>query len=165
MVPSSGFGGGFARQRARTIATVSEAIAICSFEDFLQAEQIADRRHELVGGRVYAMAGGSERHDLVAGLIYELTRASRSQGYRPFIANRLLRTPSGNAYYPDVVVACGPAPHRLYESSPALIVEVLSHSTADLDRREKAVAYAGAASLSLLLLVDPDARRIEAARP
>lgn len=49
--------------------------------------------------------------------------------------------------------------HRLYESSPALIVDV------DLDRREKAVAYAAAKSLSLLLLVDPDVRRIEAARP
>jgi Uma2 family endonuclease len=145
---------------------VSEVIATCSFEDFLDAEQLADRRHELVGGRVYAMAGGSERHDLVAGLIYELLApGARSRGCRPFISNRLVRTASGNTYYPDVLVACGSAPHRLYESSPVLIVEVLSHSTADLDRREKAVAYAGGGSLSLLLLVDPDARRIEAARP
>jgi len=145
---------------------VSEAIATCSFEDFLEAEQLADRRHELVGGRVYAMAGGSERHDLIAGLTYELVAPeARSRGCRPFISNRLVRTMSGNAYYPDVFVACGGAPHRLYESSPVLVVEFLSRSTADLDRREKAVGYAASESLSLLLLVDPDARRIEAARP
>jgi Uma2 family endonuclease len=154
------------RATRRTIAGVSEAIAICSFEDFLASEQDAERRHELVGGRVYAMAGGSERHDLIAGLIYELLApGARSHSCRPFISNRLVRTCSGNAYYPDVFIVYEPAPHRLYETSPALIVEVLSHSTADLDRREKAVAYAAATSLSLLLLVDPEARRIEAARP
>lgn len=145
---------------------MSGAIAFCSAEEFLFGEELAERRHELVGGRVYAMAGGSERHDLVAGLIYELVApGSRLRGCRPFTANRLLRTPSGNLYYPDVLVACGPAPHRLYETGPALIVEVLSPSTADIDRREKAVAHAEAEPLQLLLLVDPDARRIEAARP
>lgn len=145
---------------------MSEAIAFCSFDEYLQAEQVSERRHELVGGRVYAMAGGSERHDLVAGLIYEaVATPSRARGCRPFTSNRLVRTPNGNAYYPDVMVVCGPATHRLYETEPVLIVEVLSRSTADTDRREKVVAYAEAPSLRLLLLVDPDARRVEAARP
>ena len=145
---------------------MSEAIAICSFEDFLDAEQSSERRHELVGGRVYAMAGGSERHDLLAGLIYEaLAAGARANGCRPFTSNRLVRTPAGNGYYPDVFGACGSAPHRLYETEPTVIVEVLSRSTADLDRREKAVAYAACPSLDLLLLVDPNARRVEAARP
>lgn len=145
---------------------MSEAIAICSFEEFLDAEQSAERRHELVGGRVYAMAGGTERHDLVTGLVYEaVAPGARKRGCRPFMSNRLVHTPSGNAYYPDVMVGCGPAAHRLYEEAPALIVEVLSRSTSTVDRREKAVAYAGHTSLRLLLLVDPDTRRIEAARP
>lgn len=131
---------------------MSEAIAFCSFEEFLAAEQAAERSHELVGGRVYAMAGGSERHDLVAGLIYEtLAATSRARRCRPFTSNRLVRTPNGNAYYPDVMVACVAAAHRLYETEPVLIVEVLSHSTADTDRREKVVAYAQAASMRRLL--------------
>lgn len=62
-------------------------------------------------------------------------------------------------------MVCAAAPHRLYEAEPDLIVEVLSHSRADVDRREKAVAYAEASSLRLQLLVDPDVRRIEVARP
>jgi Uma2 family endonuclease len=145
---------------------VTEAIAFTAFESYLDREQLAGRRHELVGGRVYALAGGSERHDLAAGLIYEaLASGARSSGCRPFTSNRLVRTRGGNAYYPDVMVACGPAAHRLYETDPALIVEVLSPSTGDVDRREKAVAYAESTSLGLLLLVDPGNRRIEVARP
>lgn len=145
---------------------MTEAIAVTSFEDFLQGEARSERRHDLVGGRVYAMAGGSERHDLAAGLLYELLAAgARTKGCRPFTSNRLVRTRSGNAYYPDVMVACGGAPHRLYETDPALLIEVLSPSTAAVDRREKAVAYAEATSLRLLVFVDPDARRMEVARP
>lgn len=145
---------------------MSEAIAFVSLGAFLEREEMSQRRHELVGGRVYAQAGGSERHDLATGLIYELLApGARSAGCRPFMANRLLRTPSGNAYYPDIMVVCGPAPHRLYETDAALIVDVLSPSTEDVDRREKAVAYAESASLRQLLLVDPDVRRIELAAP
>lgn len=145
---------------------MSEAIAWASFEQFLDAEAHAARRNELVGGRVYAMAGGSERHDLVAGLIYEaIAPGARAAGCRPFTANRLVRTRADAGYYPDVMVVCGAAPDRTYETDPALVVEVLSRSTANLDRREKAIAYAAASTLRLLLLVHPDERRIESASP
>ncbi len=56
-------------------------MAITSFVDFVEGEQGSERRHELVGGRVYAMAGGSERHDLAAGLVYELVAGgARAKG-------------------------------------------------------------------------------------
>jgi Uma2 family endonuclease len=145
---------------------VAETLAYTPFEQYLEGERASQRRHELVGGRVYALAGGSERHDLVAGLLYEmLAPGARARGCRPFTSNRLVRTECGNGYYPDVMVVCSPAPHRQYETAPALIVEVLSPSTQDHDRREKAVACAGSSSLGLLLLVDPDGRRVEVARP
>ena len=144
---------------------MTEAIAVLSFDEFCEAEGRSDRRHELVGGRVYAMAGGSERHDLVAGLIYEaIASGARVSGCRPFMANRLMRTNAGSGYYPDVMVVCGPAAHRLYEVNPALVVEVLSRSTEDVDRRE-AQAYATGISLRQYVLVDPDHRRIEIAIP
>jgi hypothetical protein len=112
------------------------------------------------------MAGGSERHHLVAGLPYELLPpGAPAAGCRPFTSNRLVRTRGGNAYEPDVMVACGGAAHRLYESAPTVRIEVLSPSTADQDRLEKAVAYAGSSSLELLALVDPNLRRIEVGRP
>ncbi|MGH9129842.1 MAG: Uma2 family endonuclease [Acidimicrobiales bacterium] len=145
---------------------MSEAIAVTEFEEYLAAEGASDLRHEYVGGRVYSMAGGSERHDLAAGLLYEaVAPAARAQGCRAFTANRLVRTGSGGGYYPDVVVVCGPAAHRMYEQGPSLVIEVLSPSTADTDRREKALAYDASPALEQYLLVDPDARRIEMATP
>jgi Uma2 family endonuclease len=115
---------------------------------------------------VYALAGGSERHDLVAGLLYEmLAPGARARGCRPFTSNRLVLTQCGNGYYPDVMVVCSPAPDRHYETDPTLIIEVLSPSTQGNDRREKAMAYAESSALRLLLLVDPDVRRVEVARP
>lgn len=117
---------------------VSEAISPLTFDDFCAREARGDRRHEFVGGRVYAKAGGSERHDLAAGLCFEaLAPAARAAGCRPFTANRLVRTASGAGYYPDVLIVCGRAAHRLYEDDAVLVIEVLSPSTMDIDRREK----------------------------
>ena len=143
---------------------MSEEIAVLAFPEFCELESRGDRRHELVGGRVYAMAGGSERHDLAAGLLYEaIAGDARARGCRPFISNRLVRTSAGNGYYPDVVVVGGGAAHRLYEEDPTLVIEVLSPSTADTNRREKALAYTSSASLGSYILVDPDRRRFEVA--
>src|SRR5437764_12545211 len=138
---------------------MAEALAYTPLERFLDGEAVSELRHELVGGRVYALAGGSERHDLVAGLLYEtLAPGARARGCRRFMSNRLVQTECGNAYYPDVMIVCAAAPHRLYETAPTLIVEVLSPSTQTQDRREKAVAYAESPALEMLLLVDPDTR-------
>jgi Uma2 family endonuclease len=145
---------------------MAEALAYVAFEDYLEAERTSEQRHELVAGRVYALAGGSERHDLIAGLLYEkLASGARARGCRPFTSNRLVLTQCGNGYYPDVMVVCSPAPDRFHETDPALIIEVLSPSTQAQDRREKAVAYAESSGLELLLLVYQHDRRIEVARP
>jgi Uma2 family endonuclease len=146
---------------------MSEATAsYVRFEDFLAGEQDSERRHEWVGGQVYAMSGGTERHDLMAGLIYEaLLSEARAKGWRTFMGNRLLRTRDDSAYYPDVMIVCGKAPHVQYETDPTLIVEVQSPSTRSIDRREKVVAYTQATALRLVLLVDPNDRHIEAAYP
>ena len=64
---------------------VSEAIATVGFEEFCRLEGAGDRRHELVAGRVYAMAGGSERHDLAAGLIYEALAGGARTGGLPAV--------------------------------------------------------------------------------
>ena len=136
-----------------------------SFETFLAGEQQASRRQELVGGRVCVMAGGTERHDLAAGLFYgAIAPKALARGCRPFTANRLVRLRDAT-YYPDIFVVCGPAADEFYERDLSVVIEVLSPSTSDTDRREKAVAYAGADSFQRYLLVDPKRRRIETAEP
>jgi len=147
------------------MSSAAESLATLSFDRYLEAEASAVRRSEFVGGRVYAMAGGSERHDLAAGLVFAvLAPGALARGCRPFTANRLVRLANA-AYYPDVLVVCGPAGHRLYETSVTVVVEVLSPSTQDSDRREKTTAYASCPDLAAYLLLDPDRRRVEVGRP
>lgn len=142
-------------------------VSYLTFEEFLDGETHSGVRHELVDGRAYAMSGGTERHSLVSGLIYTLlSPGAFARGCRPFQHDRLVRIEAnGNAYYPDVMVVCGPAPHVLHETAPKVIVEVLSPSTMSIDRREKATNYALIPSLDLYLVVDPNDRRIDAAYP
>ena len=140
-----------------------EEIPLVTFSQFLAAEEQSEHRHEYVGGRVYVMAGGTERHDVVTGAVYARLRDGALRlGCRPFVANRLVRLGEA-AYYPDVLVVCGPAADRRHEADLALVVEVLSPSTADVDRREKASAYSGAVSFERYLLIHPDQRRVEVA--
>lgn len=143
---------------------MSEAIATYTEAEYLAAEERNELRHEFVGGRVYQMAGGTERHELaVASLARRLHPAARSSGCRTF-ANRQLRVPSGDHYYPDVMVACGKAANPLYEERPTLIIEVLSPSTVGEDRKGKLRAYATVETLERYVLVDPVFRRFEVYR-
>jgi Uma2 family endonuclease len=140
---------------------VSEAASAVTFEDFLAGERAGGLRREWVGGFVYAMVGGTERHDtMVEALRDVLGAGARQAGCRRFTGNRLVRTPSA-AYYPDLLIVCGKAADDYYETDASLIVEVRSPTTADVDRREKAVAYATLPGLGHYLLVDPYYRRIE----
>jgi Uma2 family endonuclease len=89
--------------------------------------------------------------------------ASRSQGWRTFGGNRLLRTSPDAAYHPDLMVVCRSAADVHYEDDATLIVEVLSQSTRAIDRREKLEAYRRLRSLRMYLLVEPTIRRFEVA--
>jgi Uma2 family endonuclease len=62
-----------------------------------------------------------------------------------------------------MLIVGGKAADVYYETDAALIAEVRSPSTADVDRREKAVAYLTLPSMEHYLLVDPVYRRVEVA--
>jgi Uma2 family endonuclease len=143
------------------MGSMSEAIGTYSEAEYLALEQRSEVRHEYVGGRLYQMSGGTERHELaVAALVRRLYPGARAAGCRTF-ANRQLRVPSGDHFYPDVMVACGKAANQLYEERPNLIVEVLSPTTAAEDRKGKLRAYATCETLDRYLIVDPVFRRFE----
>jgi Uma2 family endonuclease len=113
--------------------------------DYLAREDASEVRHEYVGGEVHAMVGGTLRHNRIAGNIYLL------------LSERLVGTPcqvfmegvklhvqvADCVYYPDVLVYCGSsvADDTKVLQDAALVVEVLSDSTMETDRREKLAAY------------------------
>ncbi|MBK7003430.1 MAG: Uma2 family endonuclease [Rhodoferax sp.] len=131
---------------------------------YLEGEVHSTVRHEFVDGEVYAMAGAGEAHNLIAlNVAARLRSAVRGGPCRVFISDMKLHVAAWNAfYYPDVMVVCNAADaHTHYKESPSVIVEVLSDSTAGIDRREKLLAYRTLASLREYVLIAQDKRQID----
>ncbi len=135
-----------------------------SVEEYLRMEAEAAVKHEYVDGEVYAMSGASERHNRIAGnAFFHLRAATRGSPCAVFIADMKLRVAGLNAfYYPDVMLCCDPADdHPHYKTAPCIVVEVLSPSTVNIDRREKWLAYRGLTSLQCYLLVESEQRQAD----
>ena len=81
------------------------------FEDYLTLETSADIRHELVGGVMHAMVGGTDRHnELVFGLRSAL-RARCNPNCRVYSESVKLKLNEFNSHYPDVILTCSEADH------------------------------------------------------
>ena len=64
--------------------------------------------------------------------------------------------------YPDLLLSCDPADRDSHSCrTPCLIVEVLSATTARIDRREKLLSYQRLPSLREYMLVEQDLVRVE----
>lgn len=140
-------------------------------EDYLRLEAQSPARHEYVAGEIYAMTGASIRHNLIAGSIYAALRSHlKSSPCRVMMEGVKLHLARDNAYYyPDVMVSCDPRLEKLSAADvvveqPVVIVEVLSESTAGIDRREKMSAYRRLSSLKEYVLVEQDSRQVEVFR-
>jgi Uma2 family endonuclease len=128
-----------------------------SFKEYLELEEVARVRHEFYRGEIYAMAGGTPEHAAMAAAITAiLGRQLDPKSCRAYSSDLRVRVlATGLATYPDVTVICG-ASQRDPESAthvtnPKLVVEVLSHSTADYDRDEKLEHYRQIPSLDVLV--------------
>lgn len=113
-------------------------------EYFIWEEKQLDR-HELIGGRVYAMGGGTKNHSAIAInfllLLREHLRGGPCQVFNSDVKVNILDTV--NYTYPDLSVTCDDRDrsHPLYITYPCLIVEVLSDSTEGYDRGKKFENY------------------------
>ena len=137
-----------------------QAIEKVSIEDYLSGEPYADLKHEYIDGQVYAMAGASERHNRIAlNIAVQLRNATRGTPCGAFMSDMKFRHADFNiVYYPDVMLVCDSSDNDAYaKQRPCLIVEVLSPSTASIDRREKWHTYRNTPSLRYYLLINPDA--------
>jgi Uma2 family endonuclease len=133
--------------------------------DYLEREAQVPERLEYVNGHAYALSGSSKEHaqlitNLVGHAFNALPRRPRcavfSQSVKVHVAER------NSFYYPDVVATCEPnSPDRYIVREPCLIVEVLSPSTASIDRREKRSAYTTLRSLEQYIVVDQERMRVD----
>jgi len=135
-----------------------------STAEYLDMEADSSVKHEYIAGEVYATSGASERHNRIAlNAAYRFRTAARGGRCGVYISDIKLSIKAQNSfYYPDVMLTCqADDDHPLYKTAPCIVVEVLSPSTAAIDRREKWLAYRGITSLTAYLLIDVEQRRVE----
>lgn len=137
-----------------------------SVEDYLRTERESPYKREYVGGFVYplhAQAGASSEHGRISlRIAAALLPGADQQGCRLYQSDMQLFVSGASSYfYPDVMLVCGgDQPGRYHESSPCLLAEVLSTSTAHNDRRHKYAVYTAIPTLQTYLLVSQDERYV-----
>ena len=134
---------------------------------FALLEASEDVKYEFINGEIVMMVGASPNHQAITadlnGIFYN---ATRGKPCRYFDSDTPVKVPNENYYYPDISVVCG-KPEYVEDASigiltnPALIVEVLSESTAHKDRTTKFDSYRTLPTLRDYLLVWQDEPRME----
>ncbi|MCW5880599.1 MAG: Uma2 family endonuclease [Anaerolineae bacterium] len=127
-------------------------------EEYLALERQAEYRSEYVDGEMVAMTGTSSAHNRITrNLIRRLDEALEDGPCEPFVAEIRVRILHRRYYYPDVVVVCGEAEFEDDELdtllNPTVVFEVLSKSTQNYDRGEKAEFHRALPSLRELVFV------------
>ncbi len=146
-----------------------------TLDEYLALDAASPEKVEFVNGEVVAMTGVTEAHSIVRGNVVAAL-GSRLHGKKPCRVHgpdlRVTISETGLYAYPDVVVVCGQpewAPTRPESlRNPKLLLEVLSHSTADYDVGAKTAHYRLRASVDGIVHVDSRARlgrRLEPRRP
>ena len=139
-----------------------------TFDEYLAFEESATIRHELIGGIVFAMSGGTDAHNLITGNLFLAIAAplkGRCQTFQAQMKLRVAHLSDSDSYYPDIMVSCSATDREtLFRREPVLLIEVLSPSTARLDRGEKCLNYLQIPSLLEYVLVSQDVPLVEVMR-
>ncbi len=136
-----------------------------TYAEYLTYEQASPTKHEFVNGEAFAMAGANEDHNVISSNLVACIRPQlRGSSCRVFSSDmKLTIAAADNAtYYPDVMVVCDRTDSDPYiKQKPCLLIEVLSPSTALLDRREKLFNYQKLESLQEYVLVSQSETKVE----
>lgn len=135
--------------------------ALVSIPNYLDREDVADEKHEYLGGWVFALSRSTSDHAAIStNAIGSLGGQLRGKPCRPFTSDLKVRIElpeHTRFYYPDVQVVCQPdSGDARYQERPVVIIEVLSESTRRTDLGEKKDAYLAIPTLKVLLLVESD---------
>lgn len=138
-------------------------VPIVTLDEYLRLDEQSEWKHEFVDGEVIQMTGASTNHQLiVTNLIAAIFRHTNGRDCSTFPGIKVHVEILNSVYYPDVVVRCGkPLDNVHLITDPVLIVEVLSGSTALIDRREKRAAFRVTPSIREYVIVDQYRRRVE----
>ena len=136
-------------------------------EDYLHIERRSTYRSEYVNGEMFAMAGATRQHNRISSnLVSEINLHIKSSDCNIYSSDLRVHVPStGYFTYPDIVITCGKEEftdaHNDVLVNPLVIMEILSDSTASIDRGKKFEQYRELASFVEYLLVEQRTPHIE----
>jgi Uma2 family endonuclease len=133
-----------------------------SLDEFLTWERDQPERHEFDGFTIVAMTGGSVAHvKITMNLAFVLRQSLRGSACRPFASDAKVIA-AGSIRYPDIVVSCKPVADKDdIIPEPVVIFEVVSPSTAHVDRGLKKREYFATPSIRQYAIVSQDERVID----
>jgi len=128
-----------------------------SLDAFLDWEERQELRYEFDGFQPVAMTGGTSEHSAIQrNLITALTNRLRGQPCQPH-GSELKILVSGSIRYPDAFVVCSPIPRgTTVVDNPVVVFEVLSESTATIDRIVKNQEYRDTPSIQRYVMLEQD---------
>jgi len=135
--------------------------------EYLQREEQAETKSELIAGEIVPRAGASANHNRLAlNFCRLLPLEIQGQSYEIFASDLRLWLPQYGSYtYPDVMVVAGQPQFtdakQTALTNPCLLVEVLSTSTEGYDKSAKFRLYRSLPDLAEYILVDQTAYCIE----
>ena len=136
------------------------AIKYIGEPEYLAFERESQERHEYYKGEIFAMSGASFKHNIiednVRGTLYSYLKGKKC---RSFGSNLRIHIPKNTLYtYPDILIVCDEPKFIDNEVdtllNPAVIIEILSPSTANYDRGAKFDLYREIESLKEYILID-----------
>jgi Uma2 family endonuclease len=138
--------------------SLAHAPAPMTVEEFLAWEETQELRWEFDGFTPMAMTGGTEAHEIIAvNLVTALAARLRGTPCRAFGGNLKIRV-ADSIRYPDAFVSSGPAnPRGTVRDDPIIVFEIISPSTARIDRVEKMREYWDTPSIRRYVTIEQDA--------
>ncbi|MGH8261591.1 MAG: Uma2 family endonuclease [Steroidobacteraceae bacterium] len=139
--------------------------SLMTLEEFFELEAGSPIRHEFVNGIAYAMSGTTVAHacivDNVVGAFNGHLRGGPCRAFSNTVKLLIRHSENEISYYPDVIVDCQPDRRgEHFVQSPKLIVEVLSPSTRQIDRREKLQNYRLVDSIEEYAIAEQSERQV-----
>jgi Uma2 family endonuclease len=136
-------------------AVVQEPMTL---DAFLAWERRQELRYEFDGVRAIAMTGGTVAHSEIATNIVEALRRRLRGGPCRAFRGDLKIIVNGHVRDPDAVVTCSPvANDRDIVPDPVVVFEVLSPSTAGIDRIVKNAEYEATPSIRHYVMLEQTA--------
>ena len=136
-------------------------------EEYLNIERRSTYRSEYVDGEMFAMAGATRQHNRISSnLVSEINQHIKSGDCNIYSSDLRVHVPStGYFTYPDIVITCGKEEftdnHNDVLVNPLVIIEILSDSTASIDRGKKFEQYRELTSFVEYLLIEQRTPHIE----